>query len=160
MARTHEWAWGSIGGRTVCGQTRCSGLAVVVDLGAVREAERCGNCERMRAAIGTSSRPPAAATSPERAELAELEWEVMAHATGWSSRWPLHRNEFCAHEGEPAWRVIQGLIDRGLMRRDDEPARMGGLYAFNVTALGIAALKRAGRRMARSEASETSEARK
>lgn len=51
--RVHEWAWGDVGRRTVCGQTQRL-VFVVLDLGNVVKDERCKNCERMRAAIGTS----------------------------------------------------------------------------------------------------------
>jgi hypothetical protein len=57
--RKHEWAWGDVGVRTVCGLMAGyfnSNLEdhTVHDLGVVGLADRCKNCERMRAAIGTS----------------------------------------------------------------------------------------------------------
>lgn len=67
MKRFHEWAWGFVGKRTVCGQTKdlvsgdllSSGLRwapVVYDLGNIVFEKRCMNCERMRGATGTSSK--------------------------------------------------------------------------------------------------------
>lgn len=56
--RVHEWAWGEVGTRTVCGrgETYISrhDQAIVCNLGAVALDKRCKNCERMRAAIGAS----------------------------------------------------------------------------------------------------------
>lgn len=61
QSRKHEWAWGDVGKRTVCGLMGGlydSTLAdfTVHDLGDIEAAERCRNCERMRSAIGTSIR--------------------------------------------------------------------------------------------------------
>jgi hypothetical protein len=156
-ARFHEWSWGAVGGRTVCGQ---SSPAVrrntVSDLGNVAIDDRCGNCERMRAAIGTSSKPVAPepeAPSPELAaiaadaaqvvgELTDAERHIIEHSTGWQSRWPLYRNHFCAGPSHDDWSTIQGLIGRGLMRVTREPSALsGGDTVFCVTAIGIAALK-------------------
>jgi hypothetical protein len=67
--RMHEWAYGDVGRRTVCGLTGAgigreqplvaanAGGVTVHDLGDVDVADRCKNCERMRATIGTSKRP-------------------------------------------------------------------------------------------------------
>ncbi len=58
--RKHEWAWGDVGRRTVCGQQATAFVAgkldgvTVHDLGVVDLADRCKNCERMRAASGAS----------------------------------------------------------------------------------------------------------
>lgn len=162
--RSHEWAWGAVGRRTVCGLGAGSGissnldrLAVVVDLGALPAGERCRNCERMRAAIGASRVPPEPAPSPElaeaaagaaaRVELAAGDLEIMAHATAWGSRWPLHRNHFCAGPGHADWSAIAALVARGLMKVSREPSPLsGGDTVFSVTAIGIAALRRANRR--------------
>jgi hypothetical protein len=65
----HEWAWGDVGRRTVCGlwitrQTRRHAYlanVTVPDLGNVDEFYRCKHCERWRASIGTSSKPAAVA---------------------------------------------------------------------------------------------------
>ena len=165
--RIHEWAWGDVGRRTVCGlvglgvrgRTRLAAYAQVVsDLGAVEDANRCRNCERMRATIGTSSRPVApepaavsaelaavAAQAAERAgELTERERHIAEHTTGWLSRWPLYRNHFCAGPSHDDWPTIQGLIERGLMRVSREPSSLsGGDTVFCVTAIGIAVLKKA-----------------
>jgi len=62
--RTHEWTQGYIGSRTVCGlrvppsQLHHANLVgiTVYDLGDVEVADRCKNCMRMRAAIGTSKK--------------------------------------------------------------------------------------------------------
>ncbi len=60
--RVHEWAWPKAQKRTVCGLVRGATpdedrlTAIVEDLGEVTADQRCGNCERMRGAIGTSSR--------------------------------------------------------------------------------------------------------
>jgi hypothetical protein len=64
--RIHEWAWGDIRKRTVCGQVVAAAggrVTVVNDLGAVDLAQRCKNCERMRAAIGTSRDPAIGASA-------------------------------------------------------------------------------------------------
>lgn len=146
--RIHEWAWGDTRRRTVCGLTQ--GLlvkTVVADLGAVEPAQRCRNCERMRAAIGESSRaagsgetPPAAPVA--RAVLSERELDVLQHTTGWLSRTPLYRNHFCASEGHADWTTLQGLVERGLMNVAREPAPLaGGDTTFCATAAGIAAIK-------------------
>jgi hypothetical protein len=148
--RTHEWAWGDVGRRTVCGLVhRLHRIQVVSDLGPFAPEDRCRNCERMRAAIGASSKPVVSADSTPipvvaapAGELTERELHIMAHATGWDSRWPLYRNHFCAGEGHDAWPSIQGLIGRGLMRVTREPSDLsGGDTVFGVTAIGIAALK-------------------
>jgi hypothetical protein len=63
-ARVHEWAWRYVGKSTVCGliETAASGrVAVVNDLGTVEIAERCKNCERIRAALVASRKPEATA---------------------------------------------------------------------------------------------------
>lgn len=53
--RFHEWAWGYVTVRTVCGLTSAAALRnAVSDLGNVEAADRCQNCERMREAIGVS----------------------------------------------------------------------------------------------------------
>jgi len=175
--RIHEWAWGDVGRRTVCGlvglgvrgRTKLAAYAQVVsDLGAVEDASRCRNCERMRATIGTSSRPVAPEPAAVSAELAEVaayaaerageltsrERHIAEHATGWRSRWPQYRNYYCAGPGHDAWATIQGLIERGLMRVSREPSTAsGGDTVFCVTAIGIAALKQK-RRAAAGEATE------
>lgn len=165
--RTHEWAWGDVGRRTVCGmagfgvrgRSQLARLQIVSDLGAIARERRCGNCERMRATIGASSRPVAAEPSAEAAELAAAaavegvasdvsarELEIMTHATGWDSRWPLFRNHFCASEGQDGWSEIQRLIEAGLMRVSRKPSELsGGDTVFCVTAIGIAALKGRGK---------------
>jgi hypothetical protein len=61
-ARTHEWTRGWAGINTVCGlmpRHFAGNLAehAVNDLGDVDVADRCKNCERMRAAIGASRQP-------------------------------------------------------------------------------------------------------
>lgn len=157
-ARFHEWAWGDVGRRTVCGQTspavHCN---TVSDLGNVATDDRCGNCERMRATIGTSSKPvaleppapPSAVLEQVAADAAQLAGELTAaerhiieHSTGWHSRWPLYRNHFCAGPSHDAWSTIAGLIERGLMRVSRKPSQLsGGDTVFCVTAIGIAALK-------------------
>lgn len=164
-ARVHEWAWGDVGRRTVCGltiegtrgRTKLAPYAQVVsDLGLVDGVNRCRSCARMRAAIGASSRPVApepAAPSEALAEVAaeaaavvgapgERERELMVHTTGWETRWPLYRNHFCAGPTHDDWATIQGLIARGLMRVSREPSPIsGGDTVFCVTAIGIASLK-------------------
>jgi hypothetical protein len=58
--RTHEWAWGHVDKHTVCGlATGHPGqqIHVMHDLSNAAAADRCKNCERMRAAIGTSRKP-------------------------------------------------------------------------------------------------------
>jgi hypothetical protein len=170
--RFHEWAWGDVARRTVCGQTGATSLRnTVSDLGNVASEDRCGNCERMRASIGTSSKavspepPPVAAGSPleerltaialERRPLTERELEIMMHATGWESRWPLYRNHFCAGPGHDAWLAIHGLIGIGLMRVSRAPSELsGGDTVFCVTAIGIAALKQKSRAAAAGEAAK------
>jgi hypothetical protein len=53
--RVHEWAWGDVGKRTVCGLTPAAVVKLVVhNLGAVKLDRRCKSCERMRAAAGAS----------------------------------------------------------------------------------------------------------
>ncbi len=55
----HEWAAGSVGERSVCGQIvadKDGRVSVVKDLGKLPVDRRCKNCERMRDSIGTSSR--------------------------------------------------------------------------------------------------------
>jgi hypothetical protein len=55
--RTHEWAWGYVDKRTVCGlATGQPGqqIEVMHDLSKAAAPDRCKNCERMRSAIGTS----------------------------------------------------------------------------------------------------------
>jgi len=55
--KSHEWAWGDIGTRTVCGLTEGPALANAVnDLGDVDLVDRCKSCERMRGAIGASKK--------------------------------------------------------------------------------------------------------
>lgn len=155
--RVHEWAWGDVGRRTVCGlvgfgargRAQLARMQVVSDLGAVEAANRCRNCERMRAAIGASSKPvistdptPIPVVTAPAVEPTERELHIMMHATGWESRWPLYRNHFCASEGHDDWTTIQGLMGRGLMRVSREPSALsGGDTVFCVTAIGIAALK-------------------
>lgn len=146
--RVHEWAWGDVGRRTVCGNwARLERLEVVADLGPVELARRCGNCERMRAAIGASSRPviaaePAAPSPALAVEVSARELDIMMHATGWESRWPLFRNHFCTSPGGDDWAPIQRLVEVGLMRVSREPSPLsGGDTVFCVTAIGIAALK-------------------
>lgn len=155
--RVHEWSWGDVGRRTVCGLG--PGREIVINLGAVEVEQRCRNCERMRAATGTSSRGEVDAPAPtvEIIELAaaraatlgvsDREIHIMQHATGWLSRWPLYRNHFCAGPGHDDFGTIQGLIVRGLMRVSREPSPLsGGDTVFCVTAIGIAALKGSSRR--------------
>lgn len=155
--RTHEWAWGDVGSRTVCGlvgigvrgAAQLARMQVVHDLGPIEPANRCRNCERMRAAIGASSKPvisteptPIPVVAAPAGELTERELHILMHATGWESRWPLYRNHFCAGPGDDAWSAIQGLIARGLMRVSREPSELsGGDTVFCATAIGIAALK-------------------
>jgi hypothetical protein len=175
----HEWAWGDVGRRTVCGlvgfgvrgRAQLARMQVVHDLGPVELADRCGNCERMRAAIGTSRaaalQPPAPsgesaevfeAAAAASGELTERERHIMAHATGWESRWPLYRNHFCAGPSHDAWPTIQALIARGMMRVSREPTPLsGGDTTFCVTAIGIAALKQSKGRAAAGEASQQAE---
>jgi hypothetical protein len=127
----------------------------VSNLGNVETGDRCGNCERMREAIGTSGRAvaesapifPAIVGEAELAaragELTARERDVLEHSTGWQSRWPLHRNHYCAGPSHDDWATIQGLIGRELMRVSREPSDLsGGDTVFCVTAIGIAALKR------------------
>lgn len=165
MTRVHEWAWGDVGRRTCCGfeplepgarlVSRGRGsllrrIRAVDDLGVIAPAERCRNCERMRAAIGASSRPvlsldrlpvPTVEGEPGAVEVAEAERDVMEHATGWRSKWPLYRNHFCAGEGHDSWTTLQALIGRGLVRVSRRPSELsGGDTVFSVTASGIAAL--------------------
>lgn len=161
--RIHEWAWGDVERRTVCGlvgfgargRAQLARMQVVHDLGAVDQANRCRNCERMRAAIGTSSAHEA--PSGKLAEVAEAAAEVVGtmsereqhiaeHTTGWLSRWPLYRNHFCAGEGHDDWSTIQAMITRGLMRVSHAPSPIsGGDTVFCVTAIGIAALRKTSR---------------
>jgi len=55
----HEWAWGYVTVRTVCGQTGAQALQnTVFDLDNVHADDRCKNCMRMRAATGTAARRP------------------------------------------------------------------------------------------------------
>lgn len=153
MARVHEWAWGDVGRRTVCGLVReLYRATIVADLGCIELAQRCKNCDRMRAAIGASSKPvistepapiPDVALPECTAGVSDREREILEHATGWLSRWPLFRNHFCASEGDENWSTIQGLIARGLMRKSREPSELsGGDSVFSVTAVGVASLKR------------------
>jgi len=150
--RVHEWAWGDLGHRTVCGNGhRLERLEVVADLGTVELGRRCRNCDRLRAAFGASSRavlgePALAATGAAGAVVTARERELMSHATGWESRWPLYRNHFCTGPGSDDWTTIQGLIERGLMRETRKPSALsGGDSVFGVTAIGIATLKGSGR---------------
>lgn len=56
-ARFHEWAWGYVTVRTVCGLiSEPARRNAVFDLDNVAAADRCKNCDRMRAAIGTAAR--------------------------------------------------------------------------------------------------------
>ncbi len=165
--RIHEWAWGDVERRTVCGlvaigvrgRARLARMQVVHDLGPIEQAQRCRNCERMRAAIGASSEPLAEAA--KLAEVAEAAAEVVGgftareqhiaeHSTGWLSRWPLYRNHFCAGPSHDDWTTIQGMISRGLMRVSFAPSELsGGDTVFCVTAIGIAALRKTSRARAR-----------
>lgn len=163
-ARTHEWAWGDFGRRTVCGLVhRLYRIQVVSDLGPFAPEDRCRNCDRMRATIGASSRPvistdatPIPVVAAPVGELSERELHILQHSTGWLSRWPLYRNHFCAGEGHDDWSAIQGLIARGLMRVSRQPSALsGGDTVFCVTAIGIAALK--GSRAVSGEASAQAE---
>lgn len=157
----HEWAYGDEGRRTVCGLDQMyDRLLAVSDLSRAPREQWCRNCERLRAVAGASSRPVAAASASEpeaspspggrelgeRGELSERERAILEHATAWRSRWPLHRNHFCAdaaHEDLPA---IRALVSRGLMHVSREPSSLsGGDTVYCVTAIGIAALKRKGR---------------
>jgi hypothetical protein len=161
--RVHEWAWGDVGRRTVCGlvgfgvrgRAQLARMQVVHDLGPVEQANRCRNCERMRAAIGASSRPVTGAEpifptivneealGAAAGELTERERHIIEHSTGWLSRWPLYRNHFCAGPSHDDWRTIQDLVARGLMKVSRMPSPLsGGDVVFCVTAVGIAALKR------------------
>lgn len=160
--RYHEWAWGDVGRRTCCGlepfepgperrgsrNGRRRLLRAVNDLATIAPVDRCRNCERMRAAIGASSRPVLAVVeapieTPPAVELAERDRDLLEHATGWRSRWPLYRNHFCAGPYHADWSTIQTLIDRGLMRVTRRPSELsGGDTVFGVTALGIATLDR------------------
>lgn len=166
--KIHEWAWGDVGRRTCCGLEpleppaapggdarrgepgRRRLLRAVNDLAPIADGYRCRNCERMRAAIGASSKPVLAlADAPidARAELVEnlldRDRDIIEHATGWRSRWPLYRNHFCAGPYHADWETIQALIARGLMRVTRQPSELsGGDSVFGVTALGIAALDR------------------
>lgn len=167
--RAHEWAWGDVGRRSVCGiAQRLDRHRIVSDLGAVDPAARCKNCERMRAAIGASSRPVAPEPLPvapgsnlaeavaeialERKALTDRERGIIEHAVGWRSRWPLYRNHFCAGPSHDDWATIQGLIGIGLMHISREPSPLsGGDTVFAVTAIGIAALKGSGGSAARGE---------
>lgn len=164
--RVHEWAWGDVGRRAVCGAQRVERLEVVADLGRVDLERRCRNCNRLRAAFGTSSKviaeepaapspalAAAAAAAAEQilaqgaAELDDRAFEIMMHATGWESRWPLFRNHFCTSEGGDDWAPIQRLVEVGLMKVSRAPSQLsGGDTVFCVTAIGIASLK--GRRKA------------
>jgi hypothetical protein len=154
--RFHEWAWGDVARRTVCGQTTPAVQRnTVSDLGNVAIADRCGNCERMRAAIGTSSKPTTGAApifptivgeadlAARAGEVTDRERHILEHSTGWLSRWPLYRNHFCAGPSHDDWPTIQALIERGLMKVSREPSELSGSdTVFCVTAIGIAALKR------------------
>jgi hypothetical protein len=158
-ARVHEWAWGDVGRRTVCGLGAAARLHIVSDLGALDLERRCRNCARLRAAFGVSSKVLGAepiAPSPALAEVAaavaatvvvsEREREIMMHATGWQSRWPLFRNHFCTSPGGDDWAPIQRLIEVGLMRVSRKPSDLsGGDTVFSVTAIGVAALKGRGK---------------
>ena len=144
--RVHEWAWGDVGNPTVCGLL--PGLRpreVDEDLGTVNVDWRCKNCERMRASIGTSRRLPEPTPIPVVAapagELAPHERELLAHATDWDSRWPLHRNHFCADARHADRPTLDALVARGLMIRHAPTELSGGDDIFTVTAIGIAALK-------------------
>lgn len=150
--RVHEWAWGDLGHRTVCGNGhRLGRLEVVEDLGRVALERRCRNCDRLRAAFGVSSRavlgePAIAATAAAGAVVTARERDVMSHATGWESKWPLYRNHFCTSEGGDDWARIQRLVAGGLMRVSRQPSPLsGGDTVFCVTAIGIAVLKGSGR---------------
>jgi hypothetical protein len=162
MMKAHEWAWGAVDHRTVCGLGGASRLSVVCDLGPIDPARRCRKCDRLRAAFGASSRlisdepPPVAADSPlavaleQVAEglgaLTEDEQHILEHTTGWLTKWPLYRNHFCTGEGSDDWATIARLIDRGLMRVSRKPSQLsGGDTVFCVTAIGLAALKRGSR---------------
>lgn len=175
--RIHEWAWGDVGHRTVCGlvgfgargRAALLRMQVVHDLGPVERANRCGNCERMRAAIGASSKPvahaePGPGPAPEASEatvtaageLTASERHILEHSTGWLSRWPLYRNHFCAGPSHDGWSAIQGLIARELMRVSREPSPLsGGDTVFCVTAIGIAALKQKSRAAAGEASKQT-----
>lgn len=170
--RAHEWAWGDVGRRTVCGlvaRTQLARMQVVHDLGTIERANRCGNCERMRAAIGTSGKPvanaaPGPGPAPEASEatvaaageLTASERHILEHSTGWLSRWPLFRNHFCAGPSHDDWSAIQGLIARELMRVSREPSPLsGGDTVFCVTAIGIAALKQKSRAAAGEASKQT-----
>ena len=152
--RTHEWAWGDVGQRTVCGIVHVSleRALIVSNLGTVALRQRCRNCDRLRAAYGASSRPVASgpgvlgepvAAAPLVGQLTERERDILEHTTGWRSKWPLYRNHFCASPGHDAWATIEGLIARGIMRKSREPSDLsGGDTVFSVTEAGVAALKR------------------
>jgi hypothetical protein len=161
--RVHEWAWGDVARKTVCGVVRRIDLAeIVTDLGKVDPQRRCLSCARLRAAYGTSSKLAAGGDSaaPGPAEqagraadtvamgltISESERALMAHTTGWESKWPLYRNHFCASPDGDDWKTIEGLIARGLMYRAREPSDLsGGDTVFAVTPLGVSALKRGSR---------------
>jgi hypothetical protein len=162
--RVHEWAWGDIGTRTVCGLTReLYRASVVSNLGLVDPEQRCRNCERMREAIGVSSRPvphdlpdrdgmievarAAAPASDNPLGVNDRELGILEHATGWRSRWPLYRNHFCAGPSHDDWATIQDLVARGLMNVSRKPSGLsGGDTVFCVSAIGIAALRAKRRR--------------
>lgn len=56
-ARFHEWAWGYVTVRTVCGLTsERARRNAVFDLDNVVEQDRCKSCLRMRESIGTAAR--------------------------------------------------------------------------------------------------------
>lgn len=147
MARVHEWAWSDVGSRTVCGLTgrQLERAEVVSDLGEREPSRRCGNCERMRASIGMSRRLPEATpipvVAPPAGELAPHERELLVHATAWGSRWPLHRNHFCAGKDHSDRPTLEALVARGLMVQHAPTALSGGDDVFTATAIGIAALK-------------------
>lgn len=147
MARMHEWAWGDEGRRTVCGLTGQQLLRneITTDLGNV-DVRRCRNCERMRASIGMSRRLPEPTPIPVVAappgELTDAERALMAHATDFDGRWPLHRNHFCADRRHPDRPTIEALVARGLMVQHAPTELSGGDDVFTVSAIGIAALRK------------------
>jgi hypothetical protein len=147
VSRVHEWAWSDVGSRTVCGLTgrQLDRVEVVSDLGEREPGRRCLNCERMRASIGMSRRLPEASPIPvvpaPPGGLAPNERELLAHATGWDSRWPLFRNHFCAGKAHADRPLLEALVARGLMVQHAPNELSGGDDVFTVTAIGIAALK-------------------
>jgi hypothetical protein len=77
----------------------------------------------------------------DRAPLTADERELLAHATGWDSRSPLHRNHFCADKAHASRATLESLVARGLMVQHAPTALSGGDDIFTATAIGIAALR-------------------